>query len=249
MIAKDRQHKIIELIEEYGSVEVEKLANELKVSPMTIRRDLVKLEENNRIKRCHGGAVSMQEINYANKQISNIDEKKIIAKNCMDLVKKGDIVFLDAGTTTFEIAKFIKDIPDILVVTTDLKIASYLSDTSVQLMICGGTVQKNTGYVFGYYALQMVKDIQFDIGFFGAAIINNNFQILTPTEDKIFIKIEAKKQCSKSYVVADKSKFFKQSAMRVNNIAEYDAIITTKIFDEDEQKLIKKSNVSIISVN
>lgn len=249
MIANDRQLKIIQLIEECGSVEVEKLASQLDVSHMTIRRDLIKLENDGKVQRCHGGAILMQETTYANKQTSNIKQKQSIAKKCADFVKDGDVIFLDAGTTTFEIANVIKDIPNILVVTPDLKIATFLNDTSVKLIVCGGTVQQNTGYIFGYYAVQMVRDIKFDVGFFGAATIDENFQVITPTEDKIFIKIEAKKQCKKSYMVVDSSKFKKQSALKVNNMAEYTEVITDKKFTKDELIKIKQLNISILNVD
>ena len=108
MLAAERQSKIIEMTERKGSVQVEELASELKVSAMTIRRDLVKLQEEGKLERCHGGAVAKQEENYAQKQTSNKTEKEKIAGMCASFVAEGDIIFLDAGTTTYEIAKRIK---------------------------------------------------------------------------------------------------------------------------------------------
>ena len=105
MLAAERQTEITRLIEARGSVQVEELARELKVSAMTIRRDLLKLEETGRIERCHGGAVAKQEVSYEDKQIRNKWEKNRIAEKCAGLVSSGDTVFLDAGTTTYEIAK------------------------------------------------------------------------------------------------------------------------------------------------
>lgn len=78
MLAAERQSRIVELIQEQGSVQVEELAEKLKVSPMTIRRDLVKLQEENQVERCHGGAVIKQEVEYADKRISHKSEKKKI---------------------------------------------------------------------------------------------------------------------------------------------------------------------------
>ena len=110
MLAAERQSKIIEMTERKGSVQVEELASELKVSAMTIRRDLVKLQEEGKLERCHGGAVAKQEENYAQKQTSNKTEKEKIAGMCASFVAEGDIIFLDAGTTTYEIAKRIKEL-------------------------------------------------------------------------------------------------------------------------------------------
>ena len=114
MLAAERQAMIVELIRENGSVQVDELARELNVSSMTIRRDLVKLENSNMIERCHGGAVAKQEVAYEKKQTSNKKSKAAIAGKCAEFVHPGDSVFLDAGTTTCEIAKRICDIPDII---------------------------------------------------------------------------------------------------------------------------------------
>ena len=156
MLAAERQSKIIEMTERKGSVQVEELASELKVSAMTIRRDLVKLQEEGKLERCHGGAVAKQEENYAQKQTSNKTEKEKIAGMCASFVAEGDIIFLDAGTTTYEIAKRIKGIKNTLIVTNDLEIARLLEDGEPELFICGGRVQKSTGSMFGRYAADML---------------------------------------------------------------------------------------------
>ena len=78
------------------------------------------------IERCHGGAVAKQEVAYEKKQTSNKKSKAAIAGKCAEFVHPGDSVFLDAGTTTCEIAKRICDIPDIIVVTNDLEIAQVI---------------------------------------------------------------------------------------------------------------------------
>ena len=141
MLAAERQTKIIGLIEERGSVQVEELAQELKVSAMTIRRDLVKLEETGRIERCRGGAVAKQEVSYEDKQIRNKREKYKIAEKCAGLVSTGDTVFLDAGTTTYEIAKRICGMQGVTIVTNDLEIAQVVKQGSAELFVCGGRVQ------------------------------------------------------------------------------------------------------------
>ena len=95
MLAAERQSIIVELIHENGSVQVEELALQLNVSPMTIRRDLMKLQEDNKVERCHGGAVAKQEVTYEDKQTSHKEKKKKIARTCLPFVKEGDTVFLD----------------------------------------------------------------------------------------------------------------------------------------------------------
>lgn len=153
---------------------------------------------------------------YETKQTSNKDSKEAIAKKCVEYINLGDSIFLDAGTTTCEIAKLIRDIPEIIIVTNDLEIAQVLKNSDARVYICGGLVQKETGSLFGRYATEMLKDFRFDVGFFGAASINEELQVTTPTHEKMWLKRQVPRQCARSYLVVDQSKFGKQSMTWIN---------------------------------
>lgn len=249
MLAAERREKITEFLYRYGSVQVEELAQELGVSTMTIRRDLLKLQEDGKIERCHGGAVAKQEVTYMDKQTSHCEEKAAIAEKCAEYVVSGNTVFLDAGTTTYEIARKIMDIPDILVVTNDLEIAQLLKNSLVELFVCGGHVQKATGSMFGHYATEMLKDFKFDVGFFGAASINDEFEVMTPTVDKMWLKRETPKQCRNAYLAVDGSKFDRQAMAKINCLGDYTGVITEKKFSKDEQVYLNGMGAEIIEVS
>ncbi|MDF2586867.1 MAG: transcriptional regulator, DeoR family [Anaerocolumna sp.] len=248
MFIAERKKKIIEMIQENGNVQVEKLAEDLGVSTMTIRRDLKKLKDEGIIERCYGGAVIKQEVTYADKQINNKKSKEQIASKCAEHVKADNVVFLDAGTTTYEIARMISSIPGLLVVTNDLEIAQLLKNSDVELIVCGGTVQKTTGSMYGYYATQMMENFQFDIGFFGAASIDRNMQVLTPTIEKVFFKRLIMKNCKQLYLAVDNSKFNKKAMSKVSNLSDYTAVVTDYKFSENELDRLVKDGVKIISV-
>lgn len=247
MLAVERQAKIVELTTKRGSVQVEELAQELKVSTMTIRRDLVKLEEESKLERCHGGAVARQEEPYAEKQISHKKEKEQLARKCLDYVKEGDTVFMDAGTTVYEVAKLIKDMKNLSVVTNDLEIAQLLKDSDIELFVCGGKVQKATGSMFERYATQMLEDFKFDVGFFGAACVNDQFEVMTPTQEKMWLKRHTPTQCAHSYLVVDASKFGKQAMTKINHLGNFDSVITNKRFNAKEQERLEQLKAVIIS--
>lgn len=246
MLAAERQSKIIEITERQGSVQVEELASELNVSAMTIRRDLVKLQDEGKLERCHGGAVAKQEVNYAQKQTSHKKEKEEIAKICASFVSEGDIIFLDAGTTTYEIAKRIKGFKKTLIVTNDLEIARLLEGGEAELFVCGGRVQKSTGSMFGRYAAEMLADFKFDLGFFGAASINAAFEVTTPTIEKMWVKRETAKQCERAYLAVDRSKFGKQAMIRVNCLGDYTGVVTDQEFTKKDRELLDKMGAVII---
>ena len=248
MLAAERQAKIVEIIRRQGSVQVDDLAQSLQVSAMTIRRDLVKLQEDNLLERCHGGAVAKQEVTYADKSTSHKSEKKKLAAACRSLVSAGDNIYLDAGTTTYEIAKVIQDVQDIMVVTNDLEIAGLLKNSQAELFLCGGMVQKSTGSVLGYYATQMLKDFRFDVGFFGAASINSDLEVMTPTVEKAFLKREAQSRCEKAYLVVDESKYDRQAMTKINHLSDYTAVITTRELTCEEKKKAESSGAKVIPV-
>ena len=159
MLMAERQLKILGMIQDNGSVQVEELAKKLDVSHMTIRRDLEKLQKDGLIERCHGGAVNKTEVNYAVKSVSNHTQKEKIALKAAEFIRGGTTIFLDAGTTTYEIAKHIMEYENMTVVTNDLEVALLLKSSRVELFICGGYIQKSTGSAVGYYATQMMENL------------------------------------------------------------------------------------------
>ena len=248
MLIAERQLKILNLIRDSGSMQVEDLAQKLAVSPMTIRRDLEKLGKDGLVQRCHGGAVSKMEINYAEKSVQNRDQKEKIARKCMEFIQAGTTVYLDAGTTVFEVARRMVDLENMTVVTNDLEIARLMKSSKAELILCGGYVQKSTGSTFGYYATQMMKDFRFDAGFFGAAVINEEFQVMTPTIDKAFLKRQVAEQCQQSFLLVDDSKFNRQGMNRINCLVDYTGIITDHKFKESEHIQLEKTGARIITV-
>lgn len=247
MLIAERQLKILGIIQHIGSVQVEDLAKEMDVSPMTIRRDLEKLKKDGLIERCHGGAVGKTEVDYADKRIKNRSQKELIARKATEFIQEGTTVFLDAGTTTYEIARLITTMEHMTVATNDLEIAHLLKNGKAELILCGGCVQKATGSTFGYYATRMMEDFRFDTGFFGAAAINEDFHVLTPTIDKAFFKRQLVSQCQQAFLVIDNSKFNRQGMNRINSFSDYTGVITDREFKENEKAILQKQGSRIIT--
>lgn len=248
MLPEERSHKIISIIKNKGAVRVDELAKELDVSLMTVRRDLEKLKNEGILERCHGGAILKREVSYKEKRTLQIEEKIKIAKRCAKMVRKGDTVFLDAGTTTYEIAKLIYNIPSITIITNDIEIARFLIDTNVHLILCGGTVQKSTGSMVGEFAIHMMEDIRTEIAFIGAASIDDEFNVLTPTSNKAVFKRTVCKYANRSYLAVDRTKFGRQALLKVNHLSDYTGVVTDKEFNSKESEIIKNQKINIIPI-
>ena len=117
MLNIQRYNTILELIKNKKNIKLNELIEELKVSEATVRRDLNFLEEKGKIKRVHGGAVLVEnkEEDIVYKKMVYSDEKDIIGKKAAALVKNGDIIYLDAGSTTESVIKYLKEKEDIKV--------------------------------------------------------------------------------------------------------------------------------------
>ena len=246
----ERREEIVRLVGESGRMSVKRLAELLGVTPMTIRRDLSELEREDMLRRVHGAAVLGSERGYAEKAGERRDEKRAIAERAVSLVRPGDTLFLDAGTTTYEIAQLLLDFEGLTVITNDIKIAFLLSCTEgVEVMCCGGTVQKETGSIMGMFASQLVGYVQFDRAFMGAASINAQFNVLTPTMEKATLKRTVLSNSSESYLVVDASKFNRRALMKVNGLEAYTGVITTYDFSDAELSLLDRRGVHLIGVH
>ena len=247
--ARSRKEEIVRLVAEGRRMPVQRLAELLQVSPMTIRRDLAELEECGALTRVHGAAVLGREEGYERKAVEHVGEKRAIAAAAAALVKPGNTVFLDAGTTTFEIARLLLDVPGLTVVTDDIKIAFVLSQCSeAEVMCCGGRIQPETGSVVGMFANQMLGYIQFDCAFLGVASISSDFSVLTPTMEKVTLKQTVLANAERGYLVADSSKFNRKALMKVNALSAYTEVITTRVFSPEERRRLDAMGVCVHAV-
>ena len=130
MLPIERQNRIMEILSVEGAVTVSKLSAELDVTEETIRRDLEKLEKNESLRRTHGGAVPIDgttfELSLEKRKHTNVEEKARLAKTAAGFVASGDTIFLDASTTTFYMARELKKVRNITVITNSVRVINEL---------------------------------------------------------------------------------------------------------------------------
>lgn len=143
----DRKQRIGTLLETFGSVSVERLAQEFDVSNELIRRDLVAMERDGRLRRVHGGAVSLpaeQDASYGARSAVRLQEKRAIALAALALIKSGQTLFLDGGTTTAALAEELKSVPELNILTNSLQVATSMASTQQRMgsrvFLLGGAI-------------------------------------------------------------------------------------------------------------
>jgi DeoR family glycerol-3-phosphate regulon repressor len=230
MLSDVRHTKIIELLNLHGSVKVSELSKELQVTEKTIRDDLEKLEGQGLLRRVHGGAILLEGADamlpIAPRRGRQHTEKERIAAEAAKLVQDGQIVLLDAGSTTLELARLLAP-RQLTVITNDTKIAGELAESgSIELCVLGGYRRKGTYTIIGPSALEMMKGMNVDIAFLGCTGVDLQRGVSIFHQEEAELKKHIIR-CAKTVVLlADHTKFDRAALIRYADIAELDAVIT-----------------------
>lgn len=233
MITEQRHMLIMDELKKIGIVKVSDLVEKLNTSESTIRRDLSYLESLNYIKRVHGGAVLTKNKNieqsYNDKKSQNLFEKDTIAKYAASLIENGDSIYIDSGTTTYEMIKYINN-ENIVVVTNGLSHVDALIERNINCYILGGKIKNKTKAVVGYEALNYLQKYRFDKCFIGTNGIHINQGFTTPDPEEASIKEKAIEFSKEAFVITDESKFGEVSFVKFADIDR--ATIITNNHDE-----------------
>lgn len=245
----DRDAFIIDKLKQDGKVMVNDLALELNVSSMTIRRDLVRLEQQGVLQKVHGAAVPLdtvlKERAFGEKQLIHQQQKQAIAREAMKLVKAGDTILLDAGTTTFEMARYLKDMPGVDVVTNDLHIAMELCSSPGRLFYIGGEIEKELGRSSGTKAFQFLSDIHVDIAFLGVSSVTKDQVLCSHTVDNAELKRAMINCAARNVLLVDQSKFGMTAFAQVGPLSLADDLITDKSFNAQERAYLKENGINL----
>ncbi len=253
MFAVERQKYILEQLNEIGSVLVNKLSVELNVTEETVRRDLEKLENQGLLMRTHGGAILMEENNIElsleKRKNLNADVKIKLAKEAVKYISRGDTVFLDASTTTFYMAKEIKKLNNVTVVTNSIRVINELSSSpDITVIAIGGIVSDNQSFV-GSHAENIIRNNFFaNKMFFSSRGITKNAEILESNERECGVKQSMLKNSSEKIYLCDKSKIGRIGFAKLTSFSEINCVITEKDVDNDLKRVLEENNVKIIEL-
>lgn len=231
-------------------VSIEKLAAEFNVSEMTARRDLGVLESKGEVIRTHGGAALAKKLTFEfafrDKQNKNRQQKHRIAKKASEYVNDGDVVILDTGTTTLEIASEIADRQNITIITTSLAIVSALQFSSeIEVILLGGFLRGGSPDMHGPLTEQNIEQFLADVSFIGADAIDDKGN--TYTDDLRIVNLDRKiaAKAKKVIVVADSQKFSNNAMCKVFVPGDYDLIISDLDTDKKIAKTINKLKIKM----
>lgn len=251
LFAEERQDAILQLLQHNGKVTVDELSARLGVSPPTVRTDLSRLESQGLLQRTHGGAIlvghTLYEPPYSERAILRQAEKKAIAVAAVQLVKEGETLILDAGTTCHEIALLLRGFRKLTVVTNSLASAQALAENDgIETLLVGGQVQSRRRAILGPLAAKFLEPFQCDRSFVAISGVHIESGFTVIDFDAAHLKSMMISKATQSVVVADSSKIGQISFACVRPILAVSLLITDDGISNEDRASLEKAGLKIL---
>jgi DeoR family transcriptional regulator of aga operon len=249
---EERLEKIIALLEKEDRLVTKNLPEILNTTSVTIRKDIAILEQRGLLKRTHGGAIKPRKLFHGlalnEKEKLNLEEKIRIAKKAAKLISEGDTIILDSGSTTSFIAKEIKHMKGITVITNAINIVSILLNSDIDVILIGGLLLKETSTLVGPLADDVLRKISADKLFIGVDGIDFEVGLTTPNILEANTSRVMMEMSGEIILVVDASKFGRRSLGVISKVSEVNSIITTKKLSGNELKKFADYDVQVFIV-
>ena len=252
MIIAQRQTRLRDMLARRGMSDLDSLAAELRVSQSTVRRDVDALEEQGLVKRTHGGVIWVGDANAPTRPYAfdqrmgyQLDAKRAIAKAARNLVRPGETILIDGGTTTFYLAEELLGQP-LQIVTNSLPIANlFTNDEGVELVLTGGVTYPRYGVLLGPTAESVLATIHTQTMFFSVAGVHdgslyNQNLLLVQSERRMM------EQSQKVVLLVDSEKFGQQALSKLCGIEEIDVVVSDAKLSREHQRLVRDAGCELI---
>ncbi len=229
--AEERRAAIMSMLDRATSVQVADLARTFGVSSVTIRGDLDALESDGKLRRTHGGAVSLSRrltVSIQDKRVNvNVAAKQAIARAALELVSDGDALLVDSGTTALEFVRTLDRRSDVTVITADLTIANYIDESlpGVDVILLGGALRKGHRYLGGPLAMRSLDILHADKALLCPTSLVPDRGLMTNYEQMAEVKAAFIRAARSSIALLDATKVDAPGLMRFAGLEDFDALV------------------------
>lgn len=248
MLPGRRHELILRAVRSAGSATISGLADSLGVSIATVRRDLVLLDEEGLLKRVYGGAAPVADRDEPFDDVAAIraDEKDAIARRCAELVKDGETVLLDIGTTAHRVARQLRG-RTLTVITSSLAVVDELQgEESVQLVLLGGVLRRDYRSLIGFLTEDNLRQVHADRLFLGTSGVRPDGQVMDTTVVEVPVKRAMIAASDHVVLVADVGKFPGTGMSRVCGPQELDTVVTNATADDRTKTALREAGVTVL---
>jgi DeoR family transcriptional regulator of aga operon len=253
VLNEERRRHILEILNRDGRVLVVDLAKQFRTSQVTIRKDLDALEANGRIHRSHGGALparesALEDPTLREKEKLHRKEKLQIATAAVQMVREGQVVILDSGTTTTAIARALRKFQNLTIITNAVNIAAELSGSSLEVILTGGTLRKNSFSLVGPIAEETLRRLNGDILFLGVDGFDVQHGLTTPNLLEAKVNRAMMDVARIVVAVCDSSKFGRRTLSSIAPPSGVHYLITDRGIPKPDLAAVKKSGIQVTLV-
>jgi DeoR/GlpR family transcriptional regulator of sugar metabolism len=247
VLAERRHQLILRALRSGGPASVTDLSAKLDVSPATIRRDLVKLEEDGLLTRVHGGAVADEgDQPFAEVAEVRVAEKDAIAARAAEMVADGQSVLLDIGTTAYRLARQLHG-RRLTVITSNLVVYEELADDEgIELVLLGGMVRREYRSLVGFLTEDNLRQLHADWLFLGTSGVRPGGQVMDTTVVEVPVKRAMIKASERTVLLADTAKFPGTGMAKVCGPEDLDVVVTNAPVDAATRAAFEEAGVEVV---
>ena len=246
MLLDERRRKILDAIEENGFISLHDLAGRFPASESTLRRDLEYLDRIGQVRRTRGGAAYVGEslTAFEERSVEAAPQKRRIAAAVAELIRPGETVLLDGGTTTYEVARLLTGKP-LQVVTNSLPIAGLLVNRpEIELIFVGGYLYPKTGVALGPLAVAALESVRvrrlvMSVGGLTADGLFNTNSLLVETERQMIAAAD------EVVVASDSGKFGRPALAKIASLAVADRVVTDAGVTDEWRDLFRREEIDL----
>lgn len=250
MTLNPRQRAILDAVRRQVTISVDELAQQLAVTPQTVRRDVKQMEEAKLLARYHGGVglpSSVENIDYSQRQVMNIEAKRRIALAVAERVRSGSSLLINIGTTTEEVARALTHHSGLHVVTNNLNVAAIMAgQADCEVIVAGGVVRGRDRGIVGEATVDFIRQFRVDIGIIGISSIEPDGTLRDFDSREVKVAQAIIEQSREVWLVADQDKFGRQALVRLAHLSQIDKLFCDAEPSKAMKMMLKEAQVELI---
>ncbi|MDO1514263.1 DeoR/GlpR family DNA-binding transcription regulator [Maribacter confluentis] len=249
MLKEERHRTILNEVDLHNRILLTDIAEALDVSIDTVRRDVKELDAEKKLRKVHGGAISMGFMSNSarNTNIYKLDQKMAIATKAISLLKDGAVIFIDGGTTCLEMARIIPENLNLTCFTISLPVAMELSNKeNISVISIGGQIAKEAQIAIGANAIHHLSEIRFDYSFIGTGYVDAIYGLTEFDWDIVQIKKAVIKASKKTVLLSISEKLNSQHRYKTCDINSINTMITELKPENTLLNAFKNHDIKII---
>jgi DeoR family transcriptional regulator of aga operon len=250
MLSEERRREILELLQTEGRLLVRDLSKRFKTSLITIRKDLESLHREGKLDRTHGGALpmktgAMKDRTLQEKERLHRQDKIRIASRAMQMIRLGQVIILDSGTTTTAIARACRHFKSLTIITNATNIAAEMADTPVEVILTGGVLRKNSFSLVGPLAEESLRKLSADLLFLAVDGFDVRYGLTTPNLLEARVNRAMAASARRTVVVCDSSKFGRRTLSLIVPTSSVHETITDKNISKHDLKALREAGMQV----